>query len=168
MKSTTFFNLAKPVETKERTFCYEEHSLGNWKTVDGFFINGVLGDDGVYTSIDDIYTYDNALQNQSIVSEEMYKLVFKPNSIALPKNVYQFSFLNNAEERYAMSWLVTEKIALHTGSWNGTRIIIVKEFERPLTIAIFLNFASTDTRTKLIEETHRLIDEYIKIPSNTR
>jgi len=45
-----------------------------------------------------------------------------------------------------MGWLVTEKIALHTRSWNGTKTIVVKELERPLTIALFLNFASTDSK----------------------
>jgi len=61
-----------------------------------------------------------------------------------------------------MGWLVTEKIALHTRSWNGTKTIVVKELERPLTIALFLNFASTDSKKKLIEETYALVDEYIK------
>ncbi|MBL1281260.1 MAG: beta-lactamase family protein [Fluviicola sp.] len=168
MENTTFFNLAKPVEIKERAFCYDKDSLGNWKKIDGFYMNGVLGDGAVYTSINDFHKYNNALQEQSIVSEEMHKLIFQPSSMVLPEKAkYQFNFLNNAEERYAMGWFVTEKIALHTGSWNGTRTIVVKEFTRPLTIAIFLNFASSDTRTKLIEETYELVDEYIKTTANT-
>ena len=65
-----------------------------------------------------------------------------------------------------MGWLVTEKIALRTGCWNRTRTIDVKELERPLTIALFLNFVSNDTRTKLIEETYALVDEYIKTTAN--
>ena len=167
MENTTFFNLAKPVEIKERAFCYDKDSLGNWQKIDGFFMNGVLGDGAVYTSINDFHKYDNALQKQTIVSEDMHKLIFKPSSMALTENAYQFNFLNNDEERYAMGWFVTEKIALHTGSWNGTRTIIVKEFERPLTIAIFLNFASSDTRTKLIEETYELVDKFIKTTTNS-
>ncbi|MFT5984052.1 MAG: hypothetical protein ACI9RM_002512 [Ulvibacter sp.] len=65
----------------------------------------------VDTSIDDDYRYDNALKKHSIVSEEMHKLVFKPNSISFLETKFHFSFLNKAEERYAMGWLVTEKIA---------------------------------------------------------
>ncbi|MFT6175952.1 MAG: hypothetical protein ACJAZC_001093 [Cryomorphaceae bacterium] len=42
----------------------------------------------------------------------------------------------------------------------------MKELERPLTIAFFLNFVSNDTRTKLIEETYALVDEYIKTTAN--
>lgn len=167
MENTTFFNLAKPVEIKERAFCYDKDSLGNWQKIDGFFMNGVLGDGAVYTSINDFHKYDNALQKQTIVSEDMHKLIFKPSSMALPENAYQFNFLNNDKERYAVGWFVTKKIALHTGSWNGTRTIVVKEFERPLTIAIFLNFASSDTRTKLIEETYELVDKFIKTTTNS-
>ena len=167
MENTTFFNLAKPVEIKERAFCYDKDSLGNWKKIDGFYMNGVLGDGAVYTSINDFHKYNNALQEQSIVSKNMHELIFKPSSMVLPEDEkYQFGFLKGMDERYAMGWFLTKDIALHTGSWNGTRTIVMKEFERPLTIAIFLNFASSDTRTKLIEETYKLVDEYIKTTAN--
>ena len=167
MENTTFFNLAKPVEIKERAFCYDKDSLGNWKKIDGFYMNGVLGDGAVYTSINDFHKYNNALQEQSIVSKDMHELIFKPSSMILPEDKkYQFSFLKGMDERYAMGWFLTDNLALHTGSWNGTRTIVVKEFERPLTIAIFLNFASSDTRTKLVEETYQLVDKYLKITAN--
>ena len=163
MGNTTYYNLAKPVEIRERAYCYDKDSLGNWRRIDGFFMNGVLGDGAVYTSVDDYFKYDNALQNKSIVSTDMHKLIFKPSSMALPEKAkYQFNFLNGAEERYAMGWFVTNEFALHTGSWNGTRTIVVKEFKRPLTIAIFLNFASSETRTQLIEAVYELVDNYVK------
>ena len=61
-----------------------------------------------------------------------------------------------------MGWFVTEDIALHTGSWNGTRTIVVRDLERPLTIAIFMNSAQTETRSFLIEHTYNLVDAYLK------
>lgn len=39
--------------------------------MDGFFINGTLGDGRVGASVDYHFRYENALQNHSIVSEEI-------------------------------------------------------------------------------------------------
>jgi CubicO group peptidase (beta-lactamase class C family) len=166
MKETNYFSRAHPIEIKERAFCYEKDSLENWKKADGYYLNGVMGDGAVYTNIVDFLNYSNALNQQSIVSKEMHELIFKPSSMALQKNLYEFNFLNNAEEKYGMGWFLTKDIALHTGSWIGTRTIVVKELDRPLTIAIFLNSASSDTRTILIEETYKFVDEYIKTNAN--
>ena len=164
MDHTTFYNLAKPVEISERAYCHDKDSLGNWQKIDGYFMNGVLGDGAVYTSVNDYFKYDNALRNQSIVSKEMHALIFKPSTMPLAENSYDFDFLNNAEEKYGMGWFLTDEFALHTGSWNGTRTIVLKEFKRPLTIAIFLSFASSEIRNELIEATYALVDDYLENP----
>ncbi len=163
MKNTNFYSLAHPIDIKERAFCYEKDSLGNWENVDGFFMNGVLGDGAVYTSVTDYFAYDQALRNKSIVSARVHQLLFEPSSMALPEEAkYPFEFLKGKEEHYAIGWFVTEDIALHTGSWNGTRTIVVRDKERPLTIAIFMNSGEAETRSVLIESTYNLMDSYLK------
>jgi len=167
MENTTYYSHSKPIEISERAYCYSKDSLETWEKVDGYFLDGIMGGGGAYTSIIDYFNYNIALQNQVIVSTDMHKIIFKPNTEALPeKEAYQFDFLNGEEQRYAMGWFVTNKIALHGGSWNGARTMVVKELERPLTIAIFLNFNSTKIRNKLIESTHLLVDEYLKTTAN--
>jgi len=166
MQESNYYNLANPIEIQERAFCYEKDSSNIWIKADGNYMNGVMGDGAVYTSINDFHNYNNALEKQSIVTKEMHKLIFKPSSMALKENFYEFNFLKNAEEKYGTGWFLTKDIALHSGSWIGTRTIVLKEFNRPLTIAIFLNSASSDTRTKLTEETYKLVDEYIKTTAN--
>ncbi len=163
MNNTNFYSFAHPIDIKERAYCYEKDSLGNWKKVDGFFMNGVLGDGAVYTSVTDYFAYDQALRNKSIVSDTLHQLLFEPSSMALPEKAkYPFEFLKGKEEHYAMGWFVTEDIALHTGSWYGTRTIVVRDQERPLTIAIFMNSEEAETRSVLIESTYDLVDSYLK------
>jgi len=163
MKNTNYYSLAHPIAIKERSFCYEKDSLGSWKKVDGFFLNGVLGDGAVYTSITDFYAYDQALRNRTILSDSLHQIIFKPSSMPLPENAkYKFSFLNGAEESYGMGWFITDDFALHTGSWNGTRTIVVRNRNKPLTIAIFMNSGEGDTRSKLIEGTYKLVEDYLK------
>ncbi len=164
MKNTNFYTLAHPINIKERSFCYEKDSLGSWKKVDGFFMNGVLGDGAVYTSITDYFAYDQALRNKTILSDSLHQMLFEPSSMPLPENAkYTFSFLKGAEERYGMGWFITDDFALHTGSWNGTRTIVVRNRNKPLTIAIFMNSGEGETRSKLIEGTYKLVADYLKI-----
>ena len=164
MKNTNFFTLAHPIAIKERSFCYEKDSLGSWKKVDGFFMNGVLGDGAVYTSITDYFAYDQALRNRTILSDSLHQKLFEPSSMPLPENAkYTFSFLKGAKERYGMGWFITDNFALHTGSWNGTRTIVVRNRNKPLTIAIFMNSGEGETRSILIEGAYKLVTDYLKI-----
>ena len=169
MKNTNYYNLASPITLVERAYCYDKDSLDNWKKVDGYFMNGVLGDGAVYTSINDYFSYDKSLRNKSILSEGMHNNIFKPSSMPLTdEQKHKYDLLPDAEESYAMGWFVFENIAFHTGSWIGTNTIVFREFERPLTIAIFLNFTSSSTRTELIESTFNSVDEYIKSTANIK
>lgn len=162
MKNTNFYSFARPIDIEERAFCYEKDSLGSWEQVDGFFMNGVLGDGAVYTSVTDYFAYDQALRNKSIISDSLHQLLFQPSSMALPeKSWYPFDFLKSKEEHYGIGWFVTEDIALHTGSWNGTRTIVVRDLKRPLTIAVFMNSGEADTRSLLIEGTYKKVNDYL-------
>lgn len=163
MQNTNFYSFARPIDIEERAFCYEKDSLGSWEQVDGFFMNGVLGDGAVYTSVTDYFAYDQALRNKIIISDSLHQLLFQPSSMALPeKSWYPFDFLKSKEEHYGIGWFVTEDIALHTGSWNGTRTIVVRDLKRPLTIAIFMNSGEAEIRSLLIQNTYNLVNTYLK------
>jgi CubicO group peptidase (beta-lactamase class C family) len=170
MKNTTYYNLAKPTDIKERAFCYEKDSLGNWKKVDGFFMNGIMGDGAVYTSIADYFAYDNALRGQSILSKTAHNLIFSKSS-TLPREwpgpntfVDRFPFLGKGNVKYSMGWFFTEDLAMHTGGWYGTRTVVVRERNRPLTIAILRN--SDSSFDELIIKTYDLVDHYLKHITN--
>ncbi|MCF1423078.1 serine hydrolase domain-containing protein [Mangrovimonas futianensis] len=166
MKETNYYNLANPIEIKERAFCYEKDSLDNWKKVDGWYMNGIMGDGAVYTSANDFLAYDNSLRNNNILSKKAHDLIFKPSSILKKKwpssNPFEesYPFLANSELKYAMGWFTNEDLAMHTGGWYGTRTVVLREFDRPLTIAIFLN--SNSSFNELINETYSLVSDYIK------
>ncbi len=156
MKKTNFFNLAKPIELEERAYCYEKDSLGNWKKMDGHFLNGLLGAGGVYTSVNDYFQYDLALRNKTIFSESTHALIFKPSSTRTEKGV---------ERNYAMGWGVTDSTATHTGGWFGTNTFTKRYLNKPLTIAIFMN-RNTLFENDLIKKTDSLVLEYVKTTAN--
>lgn len=170
MKETNYYNLANPIEIKERAFCYEKDSLDNWKKVDGWYMNGIMGDGAVYTSANDFLAYDNSLRNNNILSKKAHDLIFKPSSTLKKKwpssNPFEesYPFLGNSELKYAMGWFTNEDLAMHTGGWYGTRTVVLREFDRPLTIAIFLN--SNSSFIELINETYSLVNDYLKTTVN--
>jgi|TARA_B110000879_G_scaffold196890_1_gene266982 CubicO group peptidase (beta-lactamase class C family) len=152
MKKTIFFNLAKPIEIEERAFCYEKDSLGNWKKMDGHFMNGLLGAGGVYTSVIDYFQYDLALRNKTILSEKTHEIIFKPSSTEK---------VNGVESYYAMGWGVTDSTATHTGGWFGTNTFTKRYLDKPLTLAIFMN-RNTLFTNDLVKKTDSLVIEYVK------
>lgn len=161
MTNTNFFNLNKPIDIKERAFCYKLDNLSNYKKVDGHFLEGLLGAGGVYTNINDYFKYDLALRNKTIFSEETHNVIFKPSSLVKPKgNANELPFLGDSEIKYAMGWFVTNNASYHGGSFLGTRTMVVREMNRPLTIAIFRN--SNNTTLKLLNETYKIVNDYIK------
>jgi CubicO group peptidase (beta-lactamase class C family) len=156
MKETNYYNLANPIKIKERAYCYEKDSLGNWEKVDGYFMNGIMGDGAVYTSVDDYFEYDLALRKKSILSEETHDLIFKRSS------THQ---VNGEDRHYAMGWGVTDSTAVHTGGWFGTNTFTKRYLKKPLTIAIFMN-RNTLFESELIKKTDSLVLEYVKTTAN--
>lgn len=174
MENTNFYNLAKPVEIKDRAYCYEKDSLGNWVKVDGFFMNGILGDGAVYTSIEDYLEYDKTLRNQDLLSKRSHELIFKRSSTIegeWPNTGHEmidlYPFLKNKKFGYGMGWVVTDDLSMHRGSWHGTRTMVVRKMDVPLTIVLFMN-SNTDKRELLMIETFSIVNNYLKTIANKR
>lgn len=172
MKQTNYFNLVKPIKIKERANCYEKDSLGNWKQVDGFFMNGIMGDGSVYTSIIDYFMYDLALRNKTILSNKTHEILFKPSievpdnrmrmTSAKPLNDY-YTFLDTTGIGYGMGWFIADNFVFHHGGYLGTCAITVRENNRPLTIAIFMNSNRYSSLDELINNSYRIVSRYLKL-----
>lgn len=172
MKKTNFYNLAKPIEIKERAYCYEKDSLGNWMKVDGYFMNGILGDGAVYTSINDYLEYDKTLRNNALLSKNLHEVIFKLSSHIKgewPNTGHEmidlYPFFQNKEIGYAMGWIVTDNLSMHRGSWNGTRTIVFRKMDEPLTILLFMN-SNSEMRELLMIETYKLVNQYLNTTAN--
>lgn len=151
MEGTNYFNLAKPVEIKERAFCYERDSNGIWKQVDSNILNGLIGEGAIYTSLNDYFNYDSTLRNESILSKKMHNLIFKPSST--------YTWDGN-EIHYAMGWNIKDSIAIHSGGWYGTNTIVKRYLNKPLTIAIFMN-RNTLFKSDLVKKTDAIVNKYL-------
>ncbi len=144
-----------------------------WKKVDGYFMNGVIGDGAVYTSVNDYFQFDNALRNNSFIAKDLHLRIFEGDRISIPKTSGYYSFFKKfhfvgKELYYTKGWFRNEHVAFHTGSWFGTRTFVIHDLQRPLTIAVFLNSNLADNRNFLVNETYLLTNNYLKKQFNNK
>ncbi len=151
MSRTQYFNLARPVEIPERSMCHGK-SYGTFKSVDGFFMNGVMGDGAVYTNLEDYLRYDQVLRKDSILSEEIYELIWKPGKVAVDTNVF-----------YASGWFVDEKQenSSHSGGWFGTSTYVYRGLKNGLTVVVFCNATDLLAPGEIAKEIRSMTESFL-------
>jgi len=152
MKNTNFFNLAHPININERAFCYEKNDSEKWQKIDGFYLNGLLGAGGIYTSIEDFFQYDKSLSNRDLFSDATHDLIFQPSS------TYE---VDGVARDYGMGWVLKDNTAYHSGSWLGTNTYTKRYFNIPVTLAIFMN-RNTLFEDDLINSVDSVVINHIK------
>jgi CubicO group peptidase (beta-lactamase class C family) len=104
------------------------HSLveGAWQRTDQSPTSAVLGDGGIYSSIDDLAKWDAALY------DPFYAPAFVPATKTDDPNV-----------RYGFGWRIseqkTQRMLWHSGETRGFRNVIVRFPERKLTVVLLTN-----------------------------
>jgi len=144
-------NIFNPVGM-ENTIAFEsgistvKYRAMGYKNVSGEYIfkdqsitSAVLGDGGIYSSISDLYKWDQALYTNNLISTKTLNLAFS-NGI-----------LNNGELiDYGFGWRLQdfegEKCIYHTGSTSGFRNVLFRVPNKKLTVIILTNRAEPDIR----------------------
>lgn len=122
----------------------ENRAYGNVRTDDGWLkkdqslTSAVLGDGGIYSSINDLYKWDQSLYTGEIIPFEL-----KEEACSRAK-------LNNQNViDYGYGWRLTKlkenEVVYHTGSTIGGRIIIYRIPSKKLTIIFLSNRDEGDT-----------------------
>ena len=110
--------------------------------------DGVYGDKGIFTTVEDLYKWDQALYSENFISKETINNTFTPR---LPWE---------KTKNYALGWRMRtfpngEKFAYHTGWWHGYQGIFSRYMKDEFTVVILSNrFISGITEnSELIYET---------------
>jgi CubicO group peptidase (beta-lactamase class C family) len=106
------------------------HSLveGEWTRTDQSLTSSVLGDGGIYSSIDDLARWDAALYDDRLLSDESRRLAFTP-----------WVKSDDPDVDYGYGWRVTGDTLWHSGETIGFRNVIVRWPERRLTVIVLTN-----------------------------
>jgi CubicO group peptidase (beta-lactamase class C family) len=134
-------------EVANRAYGYT-NDAGVWLESDQSPTSATLGDGGVYTSIDDLAKWDDALRNHTLLSAaEMQPAItpvpIPPDAANWPKAdtsvpmAYGFGWFLDSYRGHARTW--------HTGSSIGFRTVIERFTENNLTIIVLSNRGDLDT-----------------------
>ncbi|MEO8575148.1 MAG: serine hydrolase domain-containing protein [Gemmatimonadales bacterium] len=111
----------------DRAFGYTMRN-GAWARKDQSSTSAVLGDGGIYSSIDDMAKWDAALYDSRLLSDESRRLAFTPHTDT-----------NDADVKYGFGWRITGETLWHSGETSGFRNVIVRYPARKLTVVILTN-----------------------------
>ena len=97
------------------------------------FLDGVVGDKGVYSNLYDLYLWDQGLYKNIIISKDVLDLAFEP-----------YGKKKNAKKNYGYGWRNyylpdSTKIIYHAGWWHGYQSLLVRCEKDSSTIVVLKN-----------------------------
>lgn len=111
----------------ERAYGYSEVE-GGWQRTDQSLTSAVLGDGGIYSSIDDLAKWDAALYDDRLLGDASRSLAFTAHTAT-----------DDPDVRYGFGWRITGDTVWHSGETMGFRNVIVRYPKRRLTVVILSN-----------------------------
>jgi CubicO group peptidase (beta-lactamase class C family) len=107
-----------------RAFGYTQEA-GGWKRTDQDQTSAVLGDGGIYSSIDDLAKWDAALYDSRLLD---LRAAFTPATRT-----------DDPDVEYGYGWRITGETLWHSGESVGFRNVIVRYPKRHLTVVVLTN-----------------------------
>ena len=101
---------------------------GHWQRTDQSSTSAVLGDGGIYSSIDDLAKWDAALYDDRLLSDASRTLAFTAHT---PTDV--------GDVGYGYGWRITGQTLWHSGETIGFRNVIVRWPAQRLTVILLSN-----------------------------
>ncbi len=108
------------------------HKGWRWREMTNEYLNGVMGDKNIYTSVEDLYKYDRALDSFTLLPDSIISEAFEPGS---PK---YWKRKNN----YGFGWRIKEDMdstAYHFGWWKGFRTFYIRDMKHQKTLIVLTN-----------------------------
>ena len=104
-----------------------------WLVAEHTYQDGVTGDKGIYTTVEDLLRWDLALYNNKIINDTILQQAFK---YPAPRK--------NSIHAYGFGWRMRKcadnsKIIYHGGWWRGFNALFVRDIKNKVTIVILSN-----------------------------
>jgi Beta-lactamase class C and other penicillin binding proteins len=104
---------------------------GRWVRTDQSPTSAVLGDGGIYSSIDDLARWDAALYDDRLLRPESLRLMFTP-ATTTPTG-------EDDVAHYGLGWRLQDERVWHSGESIGFRNVIVRWPRQRLTVVVLTN-----------------------------
>ena len=92
--------------------------------------DGIVGDGNVYSSVEDLYIWDQALYSGKLVKKTTFQEAITPGKLN-----------NGANTNYGFGWFIEEpgKTVAHTGGWVGFGTLVVRYIDKNQTLIVLDN-----------------------------
>jgi len=132
MKNTFIYNTKKMSNIEYMTLGYKNSRR---QAVEDY-LSGVVGDKGIYSTVEDIFSWDQALYTEKLVKQTTLQEAFTP-----------FSYNWRDDNSYGYGWRITmaddsSKIVYHAGLWRGYSGIFIRRIHDKTTIIVLSNKAN--------------------------
>ena len=95
------------------------------------YLNGVLGDKGMYSTVEDLYRFRVAIEYGLLLPDSIQQEAFVPGSPDWKKG-----------ENYGFGWRMNEKhpgVLFHFGWWKGYRSFFIRDLAKRRTLIVLTN-----------------------------
>ena len=128
MKNTFAYNVFKGLPYGN-TISYK----ANWVKEPDMFADGVLGDKGIYSTVEDMYRWDQSFYKNTFLNNETIEMAYGPCSFEKP-----------GVKIYGLGWRMRcypdgDKIIYHNGWWHGNNTVFYRFIQDNFTIIILGN-----------------------------
>ncbi len=134
MTHTLMFEKGASV-VENRAYGYSPNG-SKFKRTDQNITSATRGDGGVYTSVHEWLLWENAINNNTLVSSEMQKLAFTPGTLN-----------SGAKTNYGFGWMLGTYNGFinqyHTGSTIGFRTASQRNPQKKLSVVVLVNRANS-------------------------
>jgi CubicO group peptidase (beta-lactamase class C family) len=109
----------------------------NWVREPDMFADGVYGDKNVYSTVEDMYRWDQSFYHNILLSNETIELAYGPCSFEKP-----------GVKNYGLGWRMLcypngNKIIYHNGWWHGNNTSFYRFIKENMTIVVLGNRYTT-------------------------
>lgn len=113
------------------------HDRNSWRySVPQNFLDGPVGDKGIYSTISDLYLFDQALKAGRLIKPATQDSAYTAHVTPLIRGHFSYGY----------GWRVFEdknqKVVYHTGWWHGFRHIFLRDLKNDVTIILLGNLVN--------------------------
>ncbi len=108
------------------------HRGRRWREMENDYLNGVMGDKNIYTSVEDLYKFDRALDQFTLVPDSILQQAFTGGSPKYWKR----------KDNYGFGWRIKDgmdSVAYHFGWWKGFRSFYIRDMRHHKTLIVLTN-----------------------------
>ncbi len=129
MMHTYIGTFTQSISDEDKTKGYKR----NRRPAEEDFLSGVVGDKGIYSTVEDMYKWDQALYTEQLVHQSTLAEAFTPSS-----------YDRRHDSSYGYGWRIDmledgSKIVYHAGLWRGYNSLFVRRLSDKTAIIVLSN-----------------------------